>query len=80
MSIPTPNYMLNAPYSFECGQNAYDTKTLPEGTFVRPIEIQYVPAHILDNKRWRSFNSSKEIFCYTHYGIIPIPREKIRKL
>lgn len=57
-----------------------DSLTIPEMTFVKPIEIRWVPKHVVENPRWQSFNPDKDVFCYCHYGIIPIPRSKVRKI
>lgn len=58
---------------------AYDVKTIPAGTFVRPIEYQYVPKHVKEDDRWtRNFNPETEIYCHTSYGMVPVPRKSIR--
>lgn len=73
----TPNYVLDRPHTFYRG--GHDSRTLPAGSFVRPIELKYVPAHILDDEQWRWFNKEREVFCFTRYGIIPIPKEYLRE-
>lgn len=72
VSPRTSNFILIQSYTYECGK--YDTKTLPAGTFVRPIDLSYIPEHILEDKRWIPHNNLKDVFCYTKYGILPIPR------
>lgn len=70
------NFITQESHSF--AQGMYDTKIIPAGTFVRPIEYCYVPKHVKDDPRWRHFDQKTEIFCYCSYGMVPILREKIR--
>lgn len=75
--MSTPDYVLKEEYRFSVGPQ--DVRVLPAGTFVRPIELYYVPKHVVDNPDYRHFNKHEEVFCYTRYGIIPIPRKHIRR-
>lgn len=77
MSIKTTNYALTEPFSYQEGR--YDTKTLPAGAFVRPIELVYVPKHVIEDSRWSSFNKKTDVFCYCRWGVIPIPRNLLRE-
>lgn len=52
--------------------------TIPAGTFVKPIDKYYVPAHIR-NERPGIYIAPWEVFCYSRYGIYPIPKSKIRE-
>lgn len=78
MSLPTPNWVLNEDHSIWSG--AFDTKVLKEGTFARPIAIEYVPSHIKEAEQNKNFNADKEVYCYTPIGIIAIPINKLRKI
>lgn len=62
------------------GTSLHDYKVLPAGSFVRPIEVQYVPKHVLDKTQYRSFNKDVQVFCYCKYGIIPIDKSKFREV
>lgn len=73
----TPNFCLSADFMFS--YDRHDTKTLPAGTFVRPLELQYVPQHVLDNPLWRGFNKDKEVFVYTKFGILAVPKHIVRE-
>lgn len=77
MAIRTPDYRLNAEWSYNA--NSFTSFTLPAGTFVRPIEKKYVPKHVLEDTRWR-YSSSSDIYCYCRYGIVPIPAKYITKV
>jgi hypothetical protein len=55
-------------------------KTLKEGTFVKPIEPQYVPKHVKDDPLRRVYDGTKDTYCYTPYGIFPVPRKSIREV
>lgn len=75
MRARTPNYRLKIPVTISYG--IYDIKTLPSGSFVRPISEQYVPQHILDDPRWEDADLSTDVFCYTKIGIVLIPKRDI---
>lgn len=79
MSLPTPNYCLVSEYRIVQGAAVVDAKILPAGTFVRPIDYYYVPLHVREDKRWAFFDRDKEVFCFTRWGIVPIPRDLIRE-
>lgn len=74
-TVRTPNYQLSEDYTYFVG--AMDTRTLPQGTFVRPIELTYVPKHITEGNK--IFSKDTEVYCYTRYGILAIPRKIIRE-
>lgn len=80
-SSRTPNYRLCEDYSF--GSSNYmssvkDQKTIPAGSYVRPIKLEYLPNHVLEDHRWRYTNKDTHIFCYTRFGIVPIPKTHLR--
>lgn len=76
MATSTPDYVLTEDHNVT--YNSTEGKILLAGSFVRPIEIQYVPKHITDSAFGRWFNKNTEIYCYTRYGIVPIPRNILR--
>lgn len=75
----TPNYVLCAPFTYWVN-NGRDTRTLPEGCFVRPIKLEYVPDHIRDKDGVLFFDPETHVYCYTHFGIVPIQRSIIREV
>jgi hypothetical protein len=74
----TPNFAVKEEVKISMG--LYDHITLEAGTFVRPIELKYIPKHVIEDKRWSHFNNEKEVFCYTPKGILPIDRTKVIKV
>lgn len=73
----TPNYRLNTDFSYSASPGMWanmDQKVIPAGSYVRPLELTYVPKHVVEDKRWEFFNKDLDVFCYTKNGIIPIPR------
>lgn len=44
--MATPDYQLRYRMQFDEGQ--HDHRVLEAGTFVRPVEYQYVPKHVKD--------------------------------
>jgi hypothetical protein len=75
--LPTPNFVLMSEYRPYMGSSS-DPVVLPAGAFVRPIDLKYVPKHVIEDRRWSSFNEKTEVFCYTRVGIIPIPIDAMR--
>ncbi len=73
----TPNYSLIESYTYYLSPG--DSLTLPAGTFVRPIELTYVPKHVLEDPRKVGFNKEAEVYCYCRHGIIAIPRKIIKE-
>lgn len=76
-SIPTPNYVLTVAHTIQNGP--YDSFTLPQGSFVRPIDPRYIPQHVLDNPKYKYFNKEYELFVYTKHGIIVVPKSIVRQ-
>lgn len=76
------NYQLSNPHRIvaERKYSAYgtpiasgdDDKVLPQGAFVRPLYIGNVPKDTI--AKWPKFDPIAEVFCYTRYGIVPIPK------
>jgi hypothetical protein len=58
----------------------WDTNVIPQGTFVKPLNIYYVPKHIKDDPIHLFFDPTNEVFVYCSYGIIPIPKKYIREI
>jgi len=76
MSIKTPEYtLIEAHDHFTSG---YDKRTLEAGSFINPIEPQYLPQHIKNTDEFKKMDHDLFVYCYTAYGILPIPRRIIR--
>jgi hypothetical protein len=75
--MPTPNYVLTEEHAVSSGP--YDTKTLPAGSFVRPIDPVYLPRHITESDEYKYFSPERQIYCYTRIGIVAIPKYKVRR-
>ncbi len=66
------DYTLQSTTSSRYGQAVHEQKTLPQGAFVRPFwDIGYVPLHV--REKFKFFSPTTEVFCYTHFGVVPIP-------
>ena len=79
--MKTPNYILKEELKYPSERGAmHDLKTLPAGSFVRPIQPQYIPKHVLEDERWRWFTPSTDTFAYTSQGIVMIPKNIIREV
>lgn len=76
--MKTPDYILTEDFNHYMGP--HDSRKLPAGSFVRPIEFRWLPKHIQESPDgiWNKFHSDK-IYCYTHYGIILIPKNILRE-
>lgn len=77
MSARSPNFMLRSSHRVNHDGDYID---LPAGTFIRPIWIGNVPKHIKENPANKFFNPDIETYCYTRYGIIPIPNNCIMEV
>lgn len=77
-SVKTANYMLYE--QVEIYRGPQDTKVLPKGTFVSPIELRYVPQHVREGERTsiHKFDESQEVYCHTQFGIVAISRKYLR--
>lgn len=71
-------FVLTEAYTYSAGNS--DTRTLPEGAFVKPIRDCYVPKHILDDRQWQNYEQDDYTFAYCRYGIILLPRRIIREV
>ncbi len=76
MTVRTPNYRLLEAHTVSNGP--HDQRLLPAGSYVRPIELRYVPKHVIDDSRWTWFDGDIEVFCYCSLGIIPIPKKILK--
>lgn len=77
--MSTPNYVLTEEHTVAWGYSSTDSKTLEAGSWIRPIELTYVPIHVKEDRKWSGTNKETHVFCYTRWGIMPIPREKVRQ-
>lgn len=73
----TSNYRLNQQHTWS--QGVHDSKCLPQGSYISPVKIEYVPKHIIEKACHQWFNSEMEIFCFTREGFVAIPKYKIRE-
>lgn len=79
MSIRTPNYVLTEAINVS-SSDGRQAKELPAGSFVRPIQPCYVPKHITEGAVGRYFNEKNEVYVYTRYGIVTIPKSYLRQV
>ncbi len=61
---------------FQCfPPHSNDAITLPQHSFVKPVEEKYVPKHVIESvPKWR-YNLEKDVFCHTKFGFVLIPRD-----
>ena len=76
--MSTPDYILTQDYHHYI--SPHDTRILKAGSFVRPIQFCYLPAHITENRdnQWIKYSNDK-MFCFTYYGMIAIPKDLLRQ-
>lgn len=55
----------------------WGSKVLPVGSFIRPLQLTYVPQHIID--KFPGFDKERQVFAYTKYGIVPVPKSIVRE-
>lgn len=74
--MATPDFVLTEEFSIYNGPQ--DSKVLKAGSFVRPISKCYLPKHITEDPH-NQYIFDDRVFCYTHYGIILIPKKLLRQ-
>lgn len=72
--MKTTDYVIMQEFHYSFDQ--HDSITLVTGSFVRPMDPRWVPNFI--KQRNTFFNDKIEVYCYTRYGIIPVPLKLIR--
>lgn len=77
--MKTPDYVMSEEYSYRYHWHS-DPMVFSVGMFIRPIEIQYVPKHVTERETINKFDKDKEVYCFSRYGIYPIPLKLIRRV
>jgi hypothetical protein len=72
----TPDYRTTEDFNLGTGM---DPKILPAGSFVRPVDLKWVPKHLVESPDHRFFNEEREVFAYCRFGFIVIPKRLLRK-
>ena len=68
--MSTPNYALNRAVG-----------ELPDGAFVRPIQVKYLPKGWEEYVKGASFfDPNTETVCYTRLGLMIIPNHSFRRV
>lgn len=77
--MSTPDYVLTEDFEHYLTRGGEPLR-LKAGSFVRPIEYGYLPTHIKndDTNHW-DVKTGKKIYCYTRFGILPIPAELVAR-
>lgn len=55
-----------------------ESKKLLKGSFVKPIEFCYIPQHIKDRPGVKRYNTQTDVYCYTQFGLVSVPRVNLR--
>lgn len=76
--MKTPDFVTMEDHKFSTG--IWDEKTLAKESFVRPIELTYVPKHVLEQATHKWFDKETHIYVYCRYGILYIPKKIIRTI
>jgi hypothetical protein len=77
--MKTPEYVTKEPWSYKKSFNT-EPVNFPAGSFMKPIDPYYLPKHVLDSDEYRWSNKNTETFAYTRIGIIPVPKDLLRKV
>lgn len=72
--MKTPDYQLIEDHVIYSGN---DPVRIAAGSFVRPVELRYVPAHVLEDPRFQH-RPADTVFCHCWYGMVLIPRSKLK--
>lgn len=76
MSVKTANYVTSEDHKVGWTMDAI---TIPKGTFVKPIDVVYIPAHLKEGNEWATYKDKLEYYTYAYssYGIHIYPRRII---
>lgn len=75
MSVKTANYMLKESVIIHYGP--HDQKVIPAGSFVSPVELKYVPKHVI--AQYPSWAMGKDdVYIYTKFGFTYCNKNKLR--
>jgi hypothetical protein len=78
VTMKVPDYTLTEAYAWDIGPQ--DKRSLPAGSFVKPVDTRYVPAEV--REKWRKSDIHRMYddltFAYTHFGFILVPRKLLR--
>lgn len=75
MTVKTPNRITTQDYTYETLNS--ERGVLPKGSFVTPVQPEYLPRHITHNDKFKYFNPIREIYCYSRLGFFPVPKDII---
>ncbi len=78
MSVRPQEYCTSEAFEHRPGMSGQVSWTLPAGSFVKPIELRWVPKHVLENRDFW-YSPQNDIYVYCRFGIIPIPRRIVIK-
>lgn len=70
------SHLTTEDYTFSRGQ---EMKTIPAGSYVKILSKKYVPKEVISAYQWKIMDPNSEVFCYTKYGIISIPKKILRE-
>lgn len=74
--MKVPDYAIQVDVNFMSADG--ELKTLKAGSFVKPIEACYLPAHIKnDKKAMYNFDPKTETFVYCRSGIVRVPKSAL---
>lgn len=75
----TPDFITIEAWSYSKGVGQEPVQ-FPPGTFMRPVDTYYLPKVILDSSDYMWFNPTKEVYCYSPIGLIPVPKSLLRRV
>lgn len=76
--MKTPNYVTTEDCKLDQGK--FSAKILPVGTFVRPINNEYLPRHIKESDMYFWIKTGEYVYVYCSYGIVLIPKDIVREV
>lgn len=80
MPSRTPNFAITEDYQVRASSSGWEMITIPANSYLRPIELVYVPEHVQNDSRWVHFNPKLEVFCFCKKGMFPIPRRLLKDI
>lgn len=57
-----------------------DERVLPKGSFIKPIDVYYLPKHCYNYPTTMYYNKDRDVFIYCRFGIITIPKKLVLEI
>lgn len=79
MSVKVPEFVLTEEYHLRV-DTIGDPMILPQGSFVKPINNNYISKETRKKPINSWHNDNTDVFCFTRFGVVSLPKKIVREL